>query len=252
VATDLGGPTPTSNGTDATRPRPRRAATAAGHDASPPAARAARPGWRDPRLWIGILIVAGCVVSGARIIGASDDTVAMWAVSRDVGAGETLEPDDLVATRVHFADSGTGAGYFAVTQQLPADLRVTRGLAAGELLPRGAVGSAEQADTVEVPVALDADQVPGSVAAGSVVDVYLLAGSAAEDPPGDTTGGGGRGGDAPALSGVTVVEAPPPAEGFSASGKRQLVLAVSERDARRFFALLGSAQDPQLTVVRRG
>jgi len=240
VATDLGRPTPTSPRPDPRNRRDRREpGDPGGPGAAPPATRAARAAWRDPRLWIGILIVAGCVVAGARIISASDDTVAVWAVSRDVGAGETLQPDDLVPTRVHFADSGTGAGYFTVTEQLPADLRLTSGLAAGELLPRGAVGSAEQADTVEVPVALDADQVPGSVATGSVVDVYLV-------------GGRGRTGDAPVLGAVSVVEAPPLSEGFSATGKRQLVLAVAERDARRFFALLGSTDNPQLTVVRRG
>ncbi|MCW2794950.1 MAG: hypothetical protein JWM79_447, partial [Nocardioides sp.] len=36
------------------------------------------------------------------------------------------------------------------------------------------------------------------------------------------------------------------------SGKRQLVLAVAEKDARRFFALLGTTDSPVITVVRRG
>lgn len=178
-------------------------------------------------------------MAGARIIGAADDTVGVWAVARDAGPGETLEPDDLVATRVHFNDPSTGAGYFTVDQELPADLRLARGLVSGELLPRGALGSAEQADTVEVPVALEADQVPGSVTSGSVVDVYLVAGR-------------GKTGEEPVLAAVTVVDAPPLTGGFSTTGKRQLVLAVPEKDARRFFAALGSTEDPQLTVVRRG
>ena len=40
---------------------------------APAATRVARPGWRDPRLWIGLLIVAGSVVLGARLLAAVDD-----------------------------------------------------------------------------------------------------------------------------------------------------------------------------------
>ena len=34
------------------------------------------PGWRDPRLWIGVAIVAVSVLVGALVLGTSDDTVA--------------------------------------------------------------------------------------------------------------------------------------------------------------------------------
>jgi hypothetical protein len=83
------------------------------------------------------------------------------------------------------------------------------------------------------------------VGSGSVVDVYLVA------PAG--TGAARRAPVArPALEAVTVVEAPPLTESFTATGQRQLVLAVEEREARRFFGLLGSLESPVLTVVRRG
>src|SRR5687768_11311810 len=59
------------------------------HDA-PQAVRATRPGWRDPRLWVGILIVAVSVVAGARLLAAADDTVTVWTAVRDMGAGDTV------------------------------------------------------------------------------------------------------------------------------------------------------------------
>ena len=216
-----------------------------------PALRATAPGWRDPRLWIGIVIVAVSVVAGARLLSAADDTVSVWAVAADVGAGDVLSPDDLVATRVRFADEDGLAGYFTVDERLPADLEVTRGVGGGELLPRAAVGAAGSGSTLQVPLAVDAEQVPGSVGAGSVVDVYLVA------PVGSAPGAGGRGARGaeparPALAGVTVVDAPALAETFGTSGKRQLVLAVEEPEVRRFFRLLGSLDGPVVTVVRRG
>ena len=213
---------------------------------APPALRATAPGWRDPRLWIGIVLVAVSVVAGARLLSAADDTVGVWAVAADVGPGDALSPDDLVATRVRFADTGDLAGYFTVDEPLPADLEVTRGVGAGELLPRAAVGSVGATDTLQVPVAVEAEQVPGSVGAGSVVDVYLVAsaGAARARSAGEEPG--------PALAAVTVLDAPPLAETFGTSGKRQLVLAVEEPEVRRFFRLLGSLEGPVVTVVRRG
>ena len=215
-----------------------------------PAVRAATPGWRDPRLWVGLLIVALSVVAGARLVGAADDTVPVWVAGSDLGAGDTLRADDLVATRVRFADQDRLRDYFTVDDELPADLELTRGVAAGELLPRAAVGAAGRDRMLQLPIAVDAEQVPRSVTTGSVVDVYLVASGA-----GPSTGSGRsvrRGGGGPALGQVTVVDAPPLSEGFAATGRRQLVLAVGEQQAQQYFALLGSVESPVLTVVRRG
>ena len=41
--------------------------------------RGHRPAWRDPRLWIGVVLVAASVVAGARLLAAADDTVQVWA-----------------------------------------------------------------------------------------------------------------------------------------------------------------------------
>ena len=34
--------------------------------------------WRDPRLAVGVVLVAASVVVGARVLAAADDTVAVW------------------------------------------------------------------------------------------------------------------------------------------------------------------------------
>ena len=148
---------------------------------------------------------------------------------------------------MRFADEDTQAGYFTVDDELPADLQLLHGLGAGELVPRTAVGSAADSGLVEVPIAVEPEQVPSSVATGSVVDVYVVA---APDPEAEVTAPAPA--DGPALAGVTVVDAPALAESFGTTGRRQLVLAVPEADAAPFFALLGSYDTAVLTVVRRG
>ena len=214
----------------------------------PPALRGHRPAWRDPRLWIGIVLVAASVVVGARVLAAADDTVQVWAATSELGAGQRVVADDLVAQRVRFADEGALAGYFTVDDELPAGLELSRSVGAGELLPRAAVGTPDETGLVEVPVAVEPELVPPSVGPGDVVDVYVVA-PLGVDPGGKDQQPPPAG---PALSGATVVDAPELASSFGTSGKRQLVLAVPEAAAPAFFALLARYDAPSLTVVRRG
>jgi len=216
-------------------------------DAATPARRVRRPGWRDPRLWIGVVLVAGSVAAGARLLAAADDTVQVWTAASDLGAGTRLTEEDLVAARVRFADQAGLAGYFTVDDELPADLELVHGVGAGELVPRAALGRAGESGLVEVPIAVEPEQVPPSVMTGAVVDVYVVAVPATEGPATE-----GPAIEGPALEGVTVVDAPPLAESFGTSGRRQLVLAVPEEATAPFFALLGSHDTAVLTVVRRG
>lgn len=212
-----------------------------GTSAPPVATRVARAGWRDPRLWIGLLIVAGSVVLGARLLAAADDTVSVWAVVDDQGAGSPVGVDDVVAVRVRFADDADLAHYLPAEDPLPDDIVLSRGIGAGELLPRAAIDPARDAGTVRVPVDLEPDRVPPDVDTGSVVDVYV-------------GGVGGRGDRAPsglALSEVTVVAAPPVEESFAVTGTRQLVLAVDDAEVADFLALLDGLDDPVVRIVQR-
>jgi hypothetical protein len=212
-----------------------------------PAVRGVRPGWRDPRLWVGVVILAASVLLGTRLVASADDTVEVWATSSDMGPGEEVTAADLVAVRVHFEDADGLAGYYRVQADLPADLQLTRAVGAGELLPRTAVGSGTRSGLLELPISVDPEQVPGSVAEGSVVDVYVVS------PPSGVSGGatGASPGSGPAISAATVVDAPGVSTSFGSTGKRQLVLAVPDAEAAAFFALLARYDAAVLTVVRR-
>lgn len=213
--------------------------------ATPPSAtRVSTPGWRDPRLWIGVAIVAVSVIIGARVLAAADDTVGVWVVSDDVGAGSEVSPDDLEVRRIRFADPTDLDRYLLATESIPSDVRLTRGVGAGELLPRAALGSARDADTVEVPIAVEDEQIPGSVSAGSIVTVYVIS---LDGGTGDQRPGSGA-----VLTDVTVVDAPAVEDNFGTSGKRRVVLAVPREQVDDFFAELGAADPATITVVRAG
>lgn len=214
--------------------------------ATPAARKASAPGWRDPRLWIGLAIVAASVVVGALAVGTSDDTVPVWSAAETLGAGHVLTSDDLAVRRVHFDDSSSAEPYLRADRRLPADLRLTRDVGAGELLPRAAVGPASARDLRQVPVSVAPDQVPGAIGVGDTVDVYLRPATRSgcrETPVCD-----GR----PVLSGVAVLDAPPSDDEFGPDGSRMLVLAMSDAEAQRFFRLLAATDGAALTVVGRG
>lgn len=211
-----------------------------GTSAPPVATRVARAGWRDPRLWIGLLLIAGSVVLGARLLAAADDTVAVWAVVGDHGAGSPIGEDDVVAVRVRFDDDADLEPYLSAGEPLPSDVVLARGIGAGELLPRAAIEAAGDAATVRVPLDLDPQRVPPSVGAGSVVDVWV-----------GVPAGRGGGESGIVLQGVTVVEAPAPDESFAVTGTRQVVLAVEETDVADFLAALDGPDDPVVRILQR-
>jgi len=207
-------------------------------DVPPLAVRAGRPTWLDRRLWAGVALVVGCLLVGSRVMASADDTVEVWAVSSDQGAGAALTPDDLTLHRLH-ADAADLAPYFSV-DALPERLVLRSPVGAGELLPRDAVADGPSNGLVQLPVAVDPVQVPPSVGVGSTVDVYVVI-------PGVDVVGPLQ----PAIAGADVVAAPSVDSTFGASGQRQVTIAVPEKEARAFYALLASADAPLISIVGR-
>jgi len=184
--------------------------------------------------------------AGSLVLGTSDDTVAVWAATEPLAAGHVLTAGDVTVRRVRFDGSDAAGPYFPADRQLPADLRLSRAVGAGELLPRAAAEPALAPDQRQVPVSVAPGQVPPSVGVGDLVDVYVRPSS----PTGCADSGvcDGR----PVVAAVTVLEAPDPGEQFGSDGSRMLVLAMSGTQAQLFFRAVASTDDAAVTVVGRG
>ncbi|NPD03453.1 flagellar biosynthesis protein FlgA [Nocardioides sp. zg-1308] len=211
----------------------------------PVATRAATSGWRDPRLWVGVVLVTGSVVAGARLLSTADDMTSVWSASGDLVAGQTLTAADLEATSVRFGDSADHDHYLAVGDELPAALTLTRPLAAGELVPAGALGEPTGDGTVAVSIAVAAEHVPTDLARGSRVDVWVI---------GDQASGGraARRVAEPVLEDIAVLDAPLVSDSFASATSRQLVLAVPDDDEDSLGLLLAASGDDRVRVVGRG
>lgn len=211
-----------------------------GTPVSPPAARATTRTWRDPRLFVGVAIVAVCVLLGARLLAAADDTVAVWSLREDVPAGTTITASQLERVDLRFGSADLAARYLSAGQPLPEGLVLTREVAAGELLPRAALGAGAPAAVVEVPVALPYEAVPSDVGVGEVVDVWV------------TPDDGGAARAVVVLEGVRVVSAPRGSSALGPSTTRQIVVGVPADEQGVLASALARLATGSPVMVKRG
>jgi hypothetical protein len=212
-------------------------------DASPPARRAARPGWRDPRFAIGLVLVALSVVVGVRVVDGRDDTTPVLAAARPLVAGQRLGPDDVAVVEVRFAAAGDADRYLPAGSggSLGADgalgalegTVVTRGVGTGELVPRAATSATQDAD-VQVPLAVPLGRVPSTVQVGSSVDVWATpepsTTSTTQSEVVEPTDTGAAGGADRVLRGVPVL-AVSRGQGLGPDSEIRVVVGVPDRGA---------------------
>lgn len=137
--------------------------------ARPTAARLRRPGWRDPRLLVGVVLVAASVALGSWLVAAAGRTVPVYVADVVLVPGQVVD-DTVLRVREVRLDSAADA-YLPADEPVPADLVVTRTVGAGELVPRGAL--APSADLKLRPVAVTGSGALG-LAAGAQVDLWFV------------------------------------------------------------------------------
>jgi hypothetical protein len=167
------------------------------------ARRLQRPGWRDVRLLVGVLLVLLSVAGGIRLVSSLDDTTPVYAASRDLLPGQPVTGDDVVPVPVRMGEQLSS--YVDGSVPIEPGTFLVRQVRAGELVPAAALGTARRAldKTVGVPVDASAAR---SLATGAVVDLWvsrrdaeavgeayldpelLLAGAVVDDVPAETTG----------------------------------------------------------------
>jgi hypothetical protein len=125
-------------------------------------------------MWVGVLLVLASLIVGARVLGAADDTVAVWRLDHDASAGSPLTAADVHSTRVHFGDAADGRRYLSAAGSLPSGVRLTRDVGAGELLAVSAVTTSPADVPVQLPLGVSAAGLPAGLAVGDRVDVWAV------------------------------------------------------------------------------
>ena len=190
---------------------------------------------------VGVVIVAVSVLLGARLFAQADDTISVWTVRHDVAAGTALTPADVAPADVRFSTTGLAQRYLSASRPLPIGSVAGRDLAAGEMLPRSALGGTVAAALVEVPIALPAEAVPAALRSGETVDVWVTAEGTAAQQRAERV-----------LRGVQVLAAPQNASALGPSLTRQVLVGVPVSQESVLPNALAQLSTGTAVLVRRG
>jgi hypothetical protein len=133
----------------------------------PVAGRIRRPTWRDPRLLVGIVLIAMSVAAVSAIVRNADQTTPYYAARGPIAPGTVLSEDDVV-----IVSARVSGGTYVPSSEKPWGQIVTRTVGAGELLPAAALSAKE--NFAGRPVAVRTTlPVAAAIGRGAVVDVYV-------------------------------------------------------------------------------
>src|SRR5699024_1890353 len=132
--------------------------------------RRRRPTWRDPRLGIGVLLVAASVALGSWVVSSADDTVTVWAATDVLSPGHELGTADF--HRVSVAGPDVAETYLTPGSTPVEELVVLRTIGEGELIPRSALGDPQSVEVRTVTVPVNA-ALAGTLDPGARVDLWV-------------------------------------------------------------------------------
>ena len=182
----------------------------------------------DPRLLIGLALVAGSIAGVVGVVSAADETVQVVAARDALSPGDRVDLDDLETRSVRL-DSAT-ALYLAPADVPSTGLVVTRAVAGGELLPASATGSV--AGLRVTSVVLDVEgALAASVVPTSLVDVWAAS----------ETGNGQYGPPVVIVSGATVVRLVE-SDSVVSGGTTAIEVLVPKTKVARVLAAVANAE----------
>jgi len=125
--------------------------------------------WFDPRFAIGLALIGASVVGVFLIVNWADTSVRVLAARAPLSPGDIVTGADLVVTSVRVDGA---LDHYLVAGDIPdGGLVLTRPVAAGELVPSSAVGSAAGLTQSSMVITVN-QQLPASIGPGSTVDVW--------------------------------------------------------------------------------
>jgi hypothetical protein len=190
---------------------------------------------------VGVTLVAVCVLVGARLLAAADDSVAVWSVRADMPTGSTVTEGDLQQQRLRFGSSGLAGRYLSADDPVPDGLVLTREVTAGELLPRAALAPDGRTQLAEVPIAVPTEAVPATLRAGELVDVWVTP-RADAGPPARAVR---------VLEQVRVVAVPSTGGALGPSTTRQVLVGLPSEEQGRLASALAQLSTGTPVLVRR-
>ncbi|MCQ9163043.1 MULTISPECIES: hypothetical protein [unclassified Arthrobacter] len=141
-----------------------------GMDSQGRAPRLAKPSWKDPRLFVGILLVLASVAGVVALVGGADRTVPAFVAKDGLVVGQGITEDSFAVVRVRLGD--LEGKYLDPGAELPGHPVAVRMVPKGELVPASSIGGTDALDRKTASVTVS-EPLPKQVVAGSHVDVWV-------------------------------------------------------------------------------
>lgn len=209
---------------------PQRAVLAGDFPASP------RRRLHDPRLALGLVLIALAAALGGFLLDDHDATVTVLVMRHDLPAGSQVRSVDVRPRRVRMESDLTGR--YAGPTHLARGLALDRPVRAGDILPVSALRAAPTRPRIEVPLGVRRTDLPATVTRGSVVDVWTLP----------------RAGRRPArrlLHAVRVVRVGRGGRALDPAGRMQVVVCVADSGRSALASSLSLAAGRRVLITRR-
>lgn len=139
-------------------------------DRRPPAPRLGKPSWKDPRLFIGILLVLASVTSVVALVGGADKSVPVYVAAEALVVGQSIDASSFDVVQVRLGDAD--GKYLRAGTAIAPNAVTVRMVPKGELVPASSIGGADVLDRKPAPVTV-AEPLPKEVAVGTHVDVWV-------------------------------------------------------------------------------
>lgn len=199
----------------------------------PIAGRLKRPRWSDPRLLVGVGLVALSILGTASVVARADRTEPYYAARRALPPGTVLTESDVAVTRVRVSQGtyvrGTSAPWGDV---------VTRLIGAGEMIPEAALADADGYSSRPVAVTTGRP-LAASIDSGAIVDVWI-------------TRDGLSGPESVLVAaGVTVDEVDRKSSAFSANGRETVYVVLPAAKVGDLLAALAQADEVSIVGIGR-
>jgi len=155
----------------------------------PAAMRLRKPGWRDPRLIIGVILMALGIGIGSIVVSSASNTVSVYVAKGALPAGQALGPEDVLTQQVRIPDHQ--ATY--LTPEIATQYwwnegpRIARSIGPGEVIPLAALTNANIHDLR--PVVFTVTTGIDHISVGSVVDLWHVSDVNSEDRPRELAAG---------------------------------------------------------------
>lgn len=180
------------------------------------ASRIRTPGWRDPRLIVGVILVVLSVTGVVALIQSMDARQGYWAASVDIVPGAQASAEDFHIVQASMSESADQ--YWIADEQLPPNFLVSSTIRQGEFLPVQDVAESDPDGRQQVGVRVSQDM-PSAVTIGSRADAWVAV--ASDD---------GRGFEEPTklISNAEVVGLDDNSSAFAAADTTTVYLMLSE------------------------